>query len=104
MLGFHNESSPTRNEKRTMRLTLATNFEADTDNFAEITAALPSGMPALLVRIDFADEHKIEHKISHFPTEHAILSHNSIARVILAASDLIDSFFTGEDAPSAIEV
>lgn len=83
-----------------MRLTLATNFEADTDNFAEIIAALPSGMPALLVRIDFADEHKI----SHFPTEHAVLSHNSIARVMLAASDLIDSFFTGEDAPSAIEV
>lgn len=84
-----------------MLLTLSTNFDLENDDtHAEFIAALPDGRPAMIVNIEFKDDHKI----THSATEHATLSHPSIARVILAASDLLDSFFVDGDSVWEIEV
>lgn len=80
-----------------MRLTLSTNFEMDTDNHAEVRAALPNGRVVMTVRIDFLTVDQVSYSVHD-----AELSHPSLVRVMLAASDLIDSFFT--DAESVYEV
>lgn len=84
-----------------MLLTLSTNFDLENDDtHAELIAALPDGRPAMIVNIEFKDDHKITHRA----TEHATLSHPSIARVILAASDLLESFFVDGDSVWEVEV
>lgn len=83
-----------------MNLTFATNFEMDNDSRAEVIAALPDGRAAMTVVIEFEHEHRISYQVH----DAVSLSHPSIARVILGASDLIDSFFTGEPSVWDIEV
>ena len=83
-----------------MRLNLATNFQPDHDNSAEVIVCNADGVGVMRVNFDLDGQHTISSEV--FGT--VALSHPSIARAILAASDLIDSFFTDEEPVYEVEV
>lgn len=84
-----------------MLLTLATNFQPDHDaEGAEVLACAADGKAIMRVKIDFAEFHSLSYEL----LDAAGLMHQSIARVLLAASDLIDSFFTDTETVWEVEI
>ncbi len=90
-----------------MLLTLSTNFQPDYDaddaddaERTEVLACTADGRAIMRVKIDFTESHQISYEILGA----AKLTHQSIARVLLAASDLIDSFFTDADTVWEVEI
>lgn len=91
-----------------MLLTLTTNFQPDHDAegaevlacIAEVLACGADGKAIMRVKIDFAEFHALGYEL----LDEAGLMHQSIARVLLAASDLIDSFFTDAEPVWEVEV
>ena len=89
-----------------MLLTLTTNFQPDYDaddaddaDCTEVLACTADGQAVMRVKIDFTETHSISYELLA-----ADLTHQSIARVILAASNLIDSFFIDADSVWGVEV
>lgn len=89
-----------------MQLTLATNFEPDMHNMAVVTVnSLLNTKQVAEVRIDFAYEGTARHKVVIADyTPNCDLDAVTQMKIGLAAAELIDSYFTGNDAPSRIEV
>ena len=87
-----------------MLLTLTTNFQPDYDaddaDCTEVLACTVDGQAIMRVKIDFTETHSISYEL----LSAADLTHQSIARVLLAASDLIDSFFIDADSVWEVEV
>lgn len=89
-----------------MLLTLTTNFQPDYDaddagdaDCTEVLACTADGQAIMRVKIDFTETHSISYELLNA----ADLTHQSIARVILAASNLIDSFFVDADSVWEVE-
>lgn len=83
-----------------MLLTLSTNFSIDSCDATEVVACDAQGRGVMRVRFNFDEFHPMSYDL----LDEAGLMHQSIARVILAASDLIDSFFIDEEPVYEIEV
>lgn len=90
-----------------MLLTLSTNFQPDYDaddaddaERTEVLACTADGRAIMRVKIDFTETRSISYELLNA----ADLTHQSIARVILAASNLIDSFFVDADSVWEVEV
>ena len=90
-----------------MLLTLATNYQPDYDaddaddaECIEVLACTADGQAIMRVKINFAEFHSLSYEL----LDAAGLMHQSIARVLLAASDLIDSFFTDTETVWEVEI
>ena len=84
-----------------MKLTLTLNdFDMMNDTEAVINALSADGQIVMSVMIDFEGQHSITTDVMIKDG----LPHYSQARIILAASDLLDAVFTGEELITKIEV
>lgn len=89
-----------------MKLALTTNFNCDADNEAKIWFLRLSedgeplvNEPVALVEIDYSAKHHIRY------TDLGLnVCAVTQAKLMLAAAELIDSFFTGEDSVAEVEV
>lgn len=89
-----------------MLITLSTNFDMDTDTSAVVRAKMfLSDTPIADIRIDYAFEGTSRHHVRVADlTRDMSLSARDQMKIAYHATELIDSFFTGADAPSRIEI
>lgn len=89
-----------------MQLQLSTNFQAGKDTRAVVQfKTLQGNVPIAEVRIDYAFEGTdLQRVMIADLTRDMRLSAVAQMKIGLAAAELIDSFLTGADAPSRIEV
>lgn len=87
-----------------MKATLSLNFNPDFDSIAVVTAMVDA-KPIMVITYDFCTgPEQNEHQIITQVVQPGGLAHYVQARLITAGSELIDSIFSGEDAPSTVIV
>jgi hypothetical protein len=87
-----------------MRVTLSLNFNPDSDSVAVVTVKHRTET-IMVITLDFcAGASQNEHQIITQVVQEGGLAHYAQAQLILAASQLIDSIFTGQNAISTIDL
>ena len=84
-----------------MKATLSLNFNPDHDEVAVVTAKVEAET-VMVITVNFcAGPHGNDHQIVTSEVNGS-LTHTTQAKIILVASELIDSIFTGKEVPSTV--